>query len=131
MGNSMSVLSSLKERVNSHATLVHRGRWVSLDFTLGVGETDYLVSVLRGEVSDVRERRLQTQSGKFSIRASRESWDLHWSLIPPRDYHDVFAMLAKGLVKIDGNLVPLMQNLQYFKDLIGCLRQGEGVHDAG
>ena len=27
-------------------------------------------------------------------------------------------MLAKKIIIIDGNLIPLMQNLQYFKDII-------------
>ena len=26
------------------------------------------------------------------------SWEKHWLNIPPRDYHDIFAMLAKKLI---------------------------------
>jgi hypothetical protein len=32
-------------------------------------------------------------------------------------------MLAKDIVHIDGDLLPLMQNLQYFKDLISKNRE--------
>ena len=39
-------------------------------------------------------------------------------------------MLPKGLARLDGDLVPLMQNLQYFKDVIASLRVEE-VADAG
>ena len=116
-------LDLLKSRVNANAALVHRGRWVNLEFTLGVGATDYLVGVSAGKITDIAVRQLQTKSGVFSIRASRASWDLHWQAVPPRDYHDIFAMLAKGLAQIDGRLEPLMRNLQYFKDLIASLRQ--------
>ncbi len=34
-------------------------------------------------------------------------------------------MLPKGLARIDGDLVPLMQNLQYFKDVIAAPRARE------
>jgi hypothetical protein len=34
-------------------------------------------------------------------------------------------MLPKGLAKIDGDLLPLMQNLQYFKDVIASPREKE------
>ncbi len=45
--------------------------------------------------------------------------------MPRRDYHDVWSMLPKGLARIDGDLVPLMQNLQYFKDVIAAPRERE------
>jgi len=32
-------------------------------------------------------------------------------------------MLPKKLITLDGNLIPLIQNLQFFKDLIASLRE--------
>ena len=46
-------------------------------------------------------------------------------MVPPRDYHDIFAMLPKQIVKIDGALEPLYRT-QYFKDIIATLRCREG-----
>ena len=116
-------LTKLDSHVNADPLLVHRGRWVDLTFTLGVGETDYLITINQGKITKITERKLQTKSGQFSIRAGVPSWRKHWQKTPQRDYHDIFAMLAKGLVTIDGDLVPLMQNLQYFKDLISKNRE--------
>jgi hypothetical protein len=42
--------------------------------------------------------------------------------MPKREHHDLFSMMAAGLAQIDGDLLPFMQNLQYFKDLLGALR---------
>ena len=129
MTNPSCDLDALKNRVNADAALVHRGRWVTLNFILGVGETDYLISISQGQITSILPRLLQTHSGVFSIRASQESWDRHWQAVPPRDYHDIFAMLAKAIVTIDGKLEPLMQNLQYFKDVIASLRRRNGERD--
>jgi acyl-CoA hydrolase len=109
--------------VNADPALVHRGRWVNLTFTLGVGDIDYLITVQQGKIIKITQRTLQTVTGRFSIRADAHSWRKHWQKSPQRDYHDIFAMLAKDIVHIDGDLLPLMQNLQYFKDLISKNRE--------
>ena len=116
-------LTRLDSHVNADQVLVNRGRWVNLTFTLGAGETDYLITIEQGKITNITKRKLQTKSGQFSIRADVPSWRKHWQKTPQRDYHDIFAMLAKGLVTIEGDLVPLMQNLQYFKDLISKNRE--------
>ena len=116
-------LTKLDSHTNADLALVRRGRWVNLTFTLGVGETDYLITINQGKITKITERKLQTIAGRFSIRADAPSWCKHWQKTPQRDYHDIFAMLAKGFVTIDGDLVPLMQNLQYFKDLISKNRE--------
>ena len=116
-------LTELDSLVNADPALVHRGRWVNLTFTLGVGDIDYLITIEQGKIIKITQRTLQTVTGRFSIRADAISWRKHWQKIPQRDYHDIFAMLAKGIVNIDGDLLPLMQNLQYFKDLISKNRE--------
>ena len=119
-------LNEMQQRVNDNSALVHRGRFVTLTFTLGIGKTDYLVDIAAGKTANIRQRRLPTDSGVFAIRANSDSWRRHWQPIPPRDYHDIFAMLAKEYLSVDGQLIPLMQNLQYFKDVIASIRQRDG-----
>jgi len=87
--------------VNSNQKLVDNGKRLNLSFTFGYGNDDYLFDINNGQILSKK----------------------HWLTIPPRDYHDIFAMLAKKIVTIDGNLIPLMQNLQYFKDIIASNRQ--------
>lgn len=120
------MLDRLRDRVNADAALVRRGRWVTLTFLLGVGDDEYLVTVEQGRVAAVAPRRLATDSGRFSIRAARPVWEEFWRPRPRRDHHDLWAMLAAGLATLDGDLLPLMQNLQYFKDLLAALRPREG-----
>ena len=119
------VIDNLKLYVNNDSALVRRGRWVSLQFLLGVGEKDFLIDIDRGFIKSVGPRVLATDAGCFTIRATQETWAEHWSVIPKRDYHDIWSMLPKGLAIIDGDLLPLMQNLQYFKDVIASPRGKE------
>ena len=119
----MKSIYEWKNIVNSNKKLVDNGKWLNLTFTFGYGNNDYLFEINNGRILSINRRDLQTKSGIFKIHADTKSWEKHWLTIPPRDYHDIFAMLAKKIVSIDGNLIPLMQNLQYFKDIIASNRQ--------
>jgi len=116
------VIEQLAERANADDWLVHRGRRINLKFLLGIGGTDYIVAIRDGRIASVSPRKLPTDTGAFSIRAANDVWADFWLAEPPRDRHDVFSMVAAGLATLDGELLPLMQNLQYFKDLLAAPR---------
>jgi pimeloyl-ACP methyl ester carboxylesterase len=109
-------------RVNADAALLRRGRYVTLAFVLGIGADDYVIDIDAGRIVAVARRRLATESGRFAIRAEGEVWREFWRPIPAPLHHDLFALLSAGLARIDGDLLPLMQNLQYFKDLLAAPR---------
>ena len=111
--------------VNDDEALVRRGRYVDFAILVGVGEVDYVVHIDRGRVTDVRPRRVNIESGRFAIRAPVEIWDEFWQPMPKRDHHDLFSLLAAGLARIDGDLLPFMQNLLYFKDLLAAPRSAK------
>ena len=117
-----ALIERLEELVNENAALVRRGRYVSLAFLWGIGDDDYIVEIVRGRVVGVDKRALATNSGLFTVRAPAEVWAEFWKPLPKRNHHDLFSMLSVGLAEIDGDVVPLMQNLQYFKDLLAAPR---------
>ena len=117
-----NLMDGLQAVVNDDASLQHWGRCISLEFLLGVGNTDYLIRIEEGNVTGVRLRSLPIESGVFTIRAAADVWAEHWRPVPKRDYHDLFSMLSAGLAQLDGDITPLMQNLIYFKELIAAPR---------
>ena len=117
-----NLMDGLQAVVNEDASLQHWGRCVSLEFLLGVGNTDYLIRIEEGNVTGVRLKSLPIESGVFTIRAAADVWAEHWRPVPKRDYHDLFSMLSAGLAQLDGDITPLMQNLIYFKELIAAPR---------
>ncbi len=120
------MIETMAERVNGNAALVRRGRYVNLEFLLGVGEDDYIVAVAAGRITAVEKRDLVTKSGRFTIRAAPQTWAEFWKPMPKRSHHDLLAMLSADLAQIDGDLLPLMQNLQYFKDVLAAPRPLQG-----
>ena len=43
--------------------------------------------------------------------------------MPEPGWHDLFALTKRGAAAIEGDLRPLLQNLQYFKDLLALPRR--------
>ena len=65
------------------------------------------------------------RSTAFSIRGTDEAWPQHWRQMPEPGWHDLFALTKRGAASMEGDLRPLLQNLQYFKDLLALPRAPE------
>jgi hypothetical protein len=118
------MIEQLAIHANCNGALVRHGRYVNLSFLLGMDDQDYVITIKDGRVVSVDPRSLPlgTDIGCFAIRASNAVWEEFWKPVPKRDHHDLMSMFAAGIATIDGDLLPFMQNLQYFKDLLAVPR---------
>jgi hypothetical protein len=115
-------VESLPALVDADARLVHRGRWLTVTFLLEVGEDSYLVDVVEGRIASVRTGPFVMPSWRFALRAAAPDWSAFWSASPPAGSHDLFALLKRRALRLEGDLQPFMANLQWFKDTLALLR---------
>ena len=118
------MIETLRSRVNADAALVRRGRFVQTSFLLQVGETEWLVTIDRGELREVAKGPFVMPRWTFALRASEAAWARFWAADPEPGFHDLFALLKQGLLSIEGDQHPFMANLFYFKGVLGSLRAG-------
>jgi hypothetical protein len=116
------MLEHLAARVNGDANLVRRGRSVNTTFLLAIDDTDHLVTVAEGRITGVRRGPFITPNYSFALKASRESWERLWSREPIPGFTDIFALVKKKLLRIEGDLHPLMTHLLYFKGVLAAAR---------
>lgn len=109
--------------INGDDWLVHRGRFVRLEFVIQIDAGQYYVSVDRGRIVSVDSGTRLTPAYSFALRGSAATWGAFWHQMPPPPFHDVFAMSHLADLRIEGDLRPLMANLTYFKDVISAPRQ--------
>jgi hypothetical protein len=121
------MLERLGEIVNGDEALVRRGKYFSDTFMIEVGETQYLIEIRQGRIESVATGPFVMRSWTFSIRATEDVWRKFWEKLPPPGYHDIFALLRKGRIALDGELQPLMANLLYVKEVIAAPRKLEAV----
>ena len=62
------------------------------------------------------------------MRGTSEAWGRLWQSVPAPGWHDINALMKRGHVVLEGDLHPLMANLQYLKDLLALPRRlAEGM----
>ncbi len=105
------------------ADLLRRGRWLTVDCRIDVGDDPFHLSLRDGALAGLERGPRLMRSTAFSFRATSEAWANYWRPIPAPGWHDVFALTKRGAASMEGDLRPLLQNLQYFKDLLALPRR--------
>ena len=116
------MIERLPELVNADPALVRRGRFMREEFLIGVGDEPWRVTVDAGKVAVAAGPRL-LRSWRFALSASPDAWAEHWRRCPRPGFHDIFAMAKRGEARIEGDLLPLMQNLRYVKEVLAAPRR--------
>jgi hypothetical protein len=116
------MIENLKALVNQDERLIRRGRLIDTTFLLEVGDASYLVKVDEGRIASVVQGPFVMPSWSFALRASEETWSQFWLSLPPPGSNDLFALIKRGALRVEGNLHPFMSNLFYFKGVMTTLR---------
>lgn len=103
------------------ASLAERGRFLTTECLVGSVASPLHLSITAGRVTAAAPPGL-LRSWRFAIRATPDAWLEFWQPLPRPGWHDLFALTKRGAATIEGDLQPLMANLQYFKDLLALPR---------
>jgi hypothetical protein len=79
--------------------------------------------VAGGRITGLDRGPILMRSSRFQISATTEAWRRFWQPLPEPGWHDLLALTKRGAARIEGDLQPLLANLQYFKDLLAAPRR--------
>jgi hypothetical protein len=116
-------IMALPELVNDDSWLVHRGRFVTTDFMIEVGDQPFHVSIEHGRIVRVDQGAAPMRPWRFAVRGSADGWSQFWRKVPSPPFHDILAMTKHAGFCIEGDLHPFMANLLYFKDVLAAPRR--------
>jgi hypothetical protein len=120
-------MEALAARVNGNERLVHRGRYVAVRLLIDLTDEHWLIDICAGRIVSVKRGPFVMPAWTFALRAPREEWDRFWEARPRPGSHDLFAMLKRRVLRVEGDLHPFMANLLYFKEVLASLRSAEGA----
>jgi hypothetical protein len=83
------MIKKLAELVNGSPSVVYRGRWVSTEIQIVVGEEEYRLRIEGGRIAEVERGPFLMRPLSISIRASGEAWRKFWQPFPPPGYQDI------------------------------------------
>ncbi|MDB5488891.1 MAG: hypothetical protein JWQ58_2606 [Reyranella sp.] len=113
----------LPDLLSHDADLLRRGRWVNVDCRIDIGTEPFHLSLNDGALTALDRGPRLMRSTVFTVRSTEEAWRRHWQAMPDPGWHDLFALTKRGAASFEGDLRPLLQNLQFFKDLLALPRR--------
>lgn len=112
----------LPSLLSADEDLQRRGRWLTTDCRVDIGSEPFFLAIHDGALGSFERGSRLMRSTSFTIRGTDEAWTNLWKKVPDPGWHDLFALTKRGAASMDGDLRPLLQNLQYFKDLLALPR---------
>jgi hypothetical protein len=113
----------LPQLVNGDAALVRRGRFLTVDCLVELGEAPYYLTIAAGRVAAIERGPKLMRPWRFAVRAGAAAWRRFWAPMPAPGDHDLLALAKRGELRIEGDLHPFMANLLYFKDVLAAPRR--------
>jgi hypothetical protein len=114
--------AKLPDLLSDDADLLRRGRWLAVDCRIDIGGEPFHLTIAQGALAAFDRGPTLMRSTTFTVRGTDEAWRHHWKKMPEPGWHDLFALTKRGAASFEGDLRPLLQNLQYFKDLLALPR---------
>ena len=113
----------LPDLLAADSDLARRGRWVTVDCRIDIGEQPFFLGLENGALAAFERGTRLMRSSAFTIWADEEAWMQHWQAMPAPGWHDLFALTKRGVASMEGDFRPLLQHLQFFKDLLALPRR--------
>ena len=122
----IAAFAGLPALLDADAALVARGCRLNVACLLGPKDHPFHVSFAAGRIVEMAPAPILMRSWCFSYRASPTAWAEFWKPVPRPGWHDLLALTKSGEAVLEGDLLPFMTHLQYFKDVLALPRAKAG-----
>jgi hypothetical protein len=114
---------SFTEATNNDPEIQAHGKYFTCSYMLDMGEHTFIVEVVSGKVVNVgADPGPLDVPYEFLVRASAETWRNFGTDVPAPMYHGIWAATFRRDMKLEGDILVLMQNLRCFTRQIELLR---------
>jgi hypothetical protein len=111
------------ELSDSDASLQAMGKYFSCTYMLDMETVKVIIEMHDGKVKGININPAPLDSYQFAIRASAATWKKFGMPVPPPMFHGIWAASFREDMKLEGDLLVLMQNLRNITIQIELLRQ--------
>ena len=115
--------SKFKSLTDSDETIQCMGRYYTCRFMYDMDERKVIVEMHDGKVKQINTDPQPLDPYDFALRASPQTWREFAKPVPKPMFHGIWAASFCEDLKLEGNLLVLMQNLRNFTVQFELLRK--------
>jgi len=116
-------IEALPDRIAARPHLLRLGALVSETVLLRVDEIEHYLRFDRGRLAAVIPGPSKKIPYRFAIITDREAIEKFWQPLPEPGFHDIFGLVKIGRAEILGDILALVKNLRYFKEVLALPRE--------
>lgn len=102
--------------------ILRLGRLFSETVLIEVDGNQYYLTFEKGRIASVNEGPSRKTPWRFALRTDAEALGKFWQARPEPGFHDVFGLVKIGRGRIDGDILSLVKNLRFFKEVLTLAR---------
>lgn len=117
----------IQARLEATPHLLRLGRLFSETVLIEIDGTEVYLTFEKGRIVSVAEGPSRKTPWRFALRTDAEALEKFWQARPEPGFHDIFGLVKIGRGRIDGDILSLVKNLRFFKEVLTLARKGKEV----
>lgn len=121
----IETFNTIQTALNATPHLLRLGRLFSETVLIEVEGREFYLTFEKGHLETVVEGPSRKTPWRFALRTDAEALAKFWHPRPEPGFHDVFGLVKIGRGRIDGDILTLVKNLRFFKEVLALARRTE------
>jgi hypothetical protein len=121
----LTTFRAVQDRLNDTPHLIRLGRLFSETVLLEIDGQELYLTFDRGRLAEVTPGPSRKTPWRFALRTDAEALTEFWQARPRPGFHDIFGLVKIGRGRIDGDILCLVKNLRFFKEIMALPRAGQ------
>jgi hypothetical protein len=117
--------TQIQTRLDATPHLQRLGRLFSETVLIEIDGNEVYLTFEKGRIVSVVEGPSRKTPWRFALRTDAEALEKFWQARPQAGFHDIFGLVKIGRGRIDGDILSLVKNLRFFKEVLGLARAKE------
>ena len=118
----ITTLKHIQARLEQTPHLHRLGALFSETILLKVDGQEFYLVFDRGHLARIVEGPSKKTPYRFGFITDADALQAFWKPVPEAGFHDIFAMVKIGRAEIVGDMLLLVKNLRFFKEVLALPR---------
>lgn len=115
----------IQKALDAAPHLQRLGRLFSETLLIEVDGQEFYLTFEKGRLQGIVEGPSRKTPWRFALCTDAEALAKFWQPRPEPGFHDIFGLVKIGRGRIDGDILALVKNLRFFKEMLALARRTE------